>query len=297
MTNCHHLFTHNDLDGAGSVLVYMWNKPKTDTFQYTPISNLEISKLKREISNTHNPSNISVLDLSLREEFLPELDQEYITIIDHHKSTEDFIPKFKKSKIIYKNYTSNTLLMYKLYKQSSNLELTQQQKLLVALINDFDCYKLELKDSYDLNMLFWSEYQNRFSDFIKDYYNGFKPFTENQKRAINYIKKEAANEASKAKVYYGDLNIGGKIKKTCACMVERIVPQVIEVLAQKYKPDLFFFINIKNEKVSIRQYDQTDPIDCGVLAKKICEGGGHSNAAAGKITPLFMELTKNLKPI
>lgn len=297
MTNCHHIFTHNDLDGAGSVLVYMWNKPKDHSFQYNPISNLEIPKLIREISNTHNPSNIHILDLGLREEFLPHLDKEYITIIDHHKSSEEFIDKFKKSKIIYKEYTSNTLLMYKLYKQASNLELTDAQKLLVALINDFDCYKLEIPQSYDLNILFWSEYQNKFSDFIKDYYDGFKPFTEKQKRAIAYIKKEAAEEASKAKVYYGDLKIEGKSKKVCACMVERIVPQIIEILAQKYKPDLFFFINIKNEKISLRQYNQTDPVDCGAFMKNNCEGGGHYNAAAGKLTPLFMELTKNLKPL
>lgn len=297
MSACHHIFTHNDLDGAGSVLVYMWNKPKEDSFQYTPISNLEISKLKREISNTHNPSNISILDLSLREEFLPELDKKYITIIDHHKSSEEFIEKFKNSKIIHKEYTSNTLLMYKIYKQTNDLKLTDAQKILVALINDFDCYKLERPESYDLNVLFWSEYQNKFSDFIKDYYQGFKPFTDKQKRAISYIKKEAAREAEKIKIYYGNLNIGGKLKNTCACMVDRIVPQIIEVLAQKYKPDIFFFINPKNEKISIRQYTQTDPIDCGKFAKKICEGGGHANAAAGKLTPLFMEVTKNLKPI
>ena len=297
MTNCHHIFTHNDLDGAGSALVYMWNKPKDHSFQCNPISNLEIPKLKKEISNTHNPSGIHILDLGLREEFLPELDQEYITIIDHHKSSEEFISRFKKSKIIYKDYTSNTLLMYKFYKQSSNLELTNPQKLLIALINDFDCYKLEIPQSYDLNILFWSEYQNRFSDFIKDYYDGFKPFTEKQKRAIDFIKKEAAEEASKLKVYYGEVNIQGKSKKVFACMVEKIVPQIMEILSQKYKPDLFFFINIKNEKVSVRQYNPENSVDCGAFAKNICEGGGHYNAAAGKLTPLFMELMKNLKPV
>jgi len=80
-------------------------------------------------------------------------------------------------------------------------------------------------------------------------------------------------------------------------MVDRIVPQVMELLAQKHTPDLYFFINTKNEKVSIRQYNQENPIDCGAFAKKICNGGGHSNAAAGTITPLFMEITKNLKPL
>jgi hypothetical protein len=60
---------------------------------------------------------------------------------------------------------------------------------------------------------------------------------------------------------------------------------------------LFFFINLKNEKVSIRQCNDENPIDCGAFATKICNGGGHTNAAAGVITPLFMEVTKNLKPL
>lgn len=295
MAKCHHLFSHNDLDGAGSVLAYMWSKPQEDSFQYTPISNMEIPKLKREIANTHNPSETFVLDLGLREEFLPELDQSHITFIDHHKSSETFVERFKKAKILYKEYSSNTLLTYKLFKETT--KATEAQKTLIAIIDDFDSYKLQLPYSYDLNILFWSEYQNRFSDFIKDYYNGWKPFTDKQKRAIAFIKKEAADEASKIPVYYGEINIGGKVKKTCAAMVERIVPQVMEILIKKYSPDLFFFINVKNEKVSIRQCTQENPIDCGAFAEKVCEGGGHPNASAGKITPIFMEITKNLKPL
>jgi oligoribonuclease NrnB/cAMP/cGMP phosphodiesterase (DHH superfamily) len=295
MANCHHIFTHNDLDGAVSTLVYIWSQPKEDSFQFTPISNLEISKLKREVKNTHNPAKVLVFDLSLREEFLPELDESFVTIIDHHKSSENFVKLFKNAKIIYKEYTSNSLLMYKLLKDKINAN--DSQKLLVALTDDFDSNKKALPDSYDLNILFWSEYQNRFSDFIKDYMNGFTPFTEKQKRAIEFIKKEATEEASKLQIFFGDVKIDGKIKKTCAVMVERIVPQVMDVLIKKYGPDLFFFINIKNEKVSIRQCNLENPVDCGSFAEKYCNGGGHPNAAAGTITPLFMEITKNLKPL
>jgi oligoribonuclease NrnB/cAMP/cGMP phosphodiesterase (DHH superfamily) len=295
MSDCYHIFTHNDLDGAVSLLAFMWSKPKDTSFQYTPISNMDIGKLKRNISNTHNTPNTFVLDLGLRDEFLPELNQSFVTIIDHHKSSERFLDKFKNANVIYKEYTSNALLVYKLYKDT--IDATKEQKLLIALADDFDCNRLELVDSYDLNIIFWTEYQNRFSDFIKDYYNGFKPFTAHQKRAIEYIKREAAKEAEKVPIYYGDLTIRGKTKTVCAAMVEKTTPQVMELLIKKHKPDIFFSINIKSEKVSIRQCTKEDPIDVGIFAEKICNGGGHPNAAAGVITPLFMEITKNLKPI
>jgi oligoribonuclease NrnB/cAMP/cGMP phosphodiesterase (DHH superfamily) len=295
MANCHHIFTHNDLDGAVSVLVYMWSQPKGDSFYYTPISNLEIPKLKREVLNSHNPSKTLIFDMGLREEFLPDLDKSHIVFFDHHKSSENFIDRFKNAKIIYKEYSSNTLLMYKLLKDK--IETTDARKLLVALTDDFDSYKLNLQYSYDLNILFWSEYQNRFSDFLNDYYDGFKPFTEKQKKAISFIKNEAEKEASKIQMFSGSVHVEGKEKRVCAAMVDRIVPQVMEVLVRKNKADLFFFINMKNEKVSIRQYNENDKIDCGAFAEKYCNGGGHMNAAAGTITPLFMEITKNLNPI
>ena len=296
MQKCYHVFTHNDLDGAISLLVLMWARPDS-SFEYTPLNNLDIStKLKPQIYNTHNSPSTFVLDLALRDEFLPDLNQENITIIDHHKSSEQYLQKFNKAKVLYQEFSSNALWMRKIFKPSSP-ELSQEQKLLIALADDFDSYKLQLPDSYDLNIIFWSEYRNKFSNFIKDYYKGFKGFTESQRRAINYIKKQAATEAESVPIYYGNLNIGGKQKTVFAAMVPKIVPQVMDLLITKYKPDIFFFINTKNEKVSIRQTPSSDPIDLDQFASKICDGGGHTYAAGGKITPLFMELTKNLKPI
>lgn len=296
MQKCYHVFTHNDLDGAVSLLVLMWSRPDA-IFEYTPLNNLDIeTKLKSQINNTHNSPTTFVLDLALRKEFLPDLNQSHITIIDHHKSSESLVSQFDKAKILYQEFSSNALWMRKIFKPNSP-ELTQEQKMLIALADDFDSYKLQIPDSYDLNILFWSEYRNKFANFIKDYHKGFKPFTDSQKRAIAYIKKQAAEEANSVPIFYGKLNIGGKEKTTFAAMVPKIVPQVMDLLITKYKPDIFFFINTKNEKVSIRQTPSSDPVDLDQFASKMCDGGGHTYAAGGKITPLFMELTKNLKPI
>lgn len=296
MSKCYHVFTHNDLDGAVSLLALMWSRPDA-TFHYFPLNNLDIiDKIKEHSSNTHNNPTTFVLDLALREEFIPYLDKENVTFIDHHKSSERFADKFKKATILYKEYSSNALLTRKIFAKTSP-ELTDMQKMLIMLADDFDSYKLNFPSSYDLNILFWSQYRNKFSEFIKDYMNGFKAFTPEQTRAINFIKKEAIDEASKVPIFIGELNIANKKKRICAGLVDRIVPQVMDILIKKHKPDVFFFINTKTEKVSIRQCTKEKPIDVGAFAEKICEGGGHEFAAGGKITPLFMEITKNLKPL
>jgi len=295
MSDCYHIYTHNDLDGAVSLLTFMWSKPKDSSFQYTSITNLGIDKLKKDIANSHNLSNIYILDLGLREDFLPELDQPNITIIDHHKSSEKFIDRFKHAKILYKEYTSNALFTYTLFKDTLNL--TKEQKTLIALADDFDCNRLKYADSHSLNLIFWNLYQSNFNGFIKDYYNGFKPITPHQQKAINFLKKEAAAEAEKVSMYFGKVEIDGKDKIVYAAMMDKSVTQVMELLMDKYKPDIFFAINPKSQKVSIRQYNTENPIDLGKFAEKYCKGGGHPNASAGIITPLFMEFTKNLKPI
>lgn len=296
MSKCYHVFTHNDFDGAVSLLTLMWARPES-TFHYFPVSNLNIvEKVKENINNCYNDPSIFVLDLSLREEFIPFFNKKNVTIIDHHKSSLKFVDKFDKAKLLIKEYSSNALLVRKLLADSSP-ELSTEQKMLIALADDFDCFRLSLPDSYDLNILFWSEYRNRFSDFINDYKNGFKGITPSQRRAIDFIKKEANEIADKIPLFAGQINIGGKIKNVLAGMTDKMMPQVMDSIVVKHKPDVLFFINTKSEKVSIRQYTKDDPANILAFAEKICEGGGHEYAAGGKITPLFMEVTKNLKPL
>ena len=296
MPQCIQACTHRDLDGAISLLTLMWAYPE-DIISYFTINNLESDVLKKNIEQVNKPCKTFVLDLALRKEFLPDLDQEHITFIDHHETSIDFISQFSKAKIIHKKISSNALLMAQIFKGDKFPQRTDEQKMLIALADDFDCYRLQIPESYDLNILFWTEYKNNFTKFIKDYFNGFKPFSEQQKKGITYIKKQAILEASSLPLFFGELHISGKQKKTLAVMAEKMSNLVMDTLIKEHKPDLMFFINSKSEKVSLRQCNTTDPINLGAFAEKICEGGGHSNAAGGILTPLFMEICKNLKPI
>jgi len=294
--NCINAYTHNDLDGAVSLLALMWALPGS-CITYQAINNMEMDKLKNGVQSVNNPSKTFILDLALREEFLPETDLDHVTFIDHHETSLNFIPRFKKAKIIHKEITSNALLMAQIFKGDKFPIRTDAQKTLIALADDYDCYRLNIPESYDLNLLFWSEYKNNFSKFIKDYYDGFKPFTNAQKKHIAFLKQSAREDASKLPVYEGYVNFGSKKKKVIAAMGEKFTSGLLDVIAQTYKPDILFFINSKSEKICIRQHTFEDPIDVGNFAEKICEGGGHRHAGGGKITPLFMEVTKNLSPL
>lgn len=295
LDNVHRIFTHNDLDGAVSLLVFIWSKPN-DTITFDAINNTEVDKIKNYIDRTLNPPNIYVFDLSLREFFLNALDKPFITFIDHHKNSEKFLKDFKKATVFYKEYSSNALLLRKLFQEKSP-ELTKEQKKMILLADDYDSFKLNFEESFDLNILFWTEYKNNIVKFVNDYKNGFKPFTEEQKNKIKNIKIITNNEIEKLPKFLGTLEIKGIKRNTMGILTESLNNLAIDLVLKKYNPDLLFYINHKTQNVALRQKKDENCIDLGKFAEKFCEGSGHMYSAGGKITPLFMELTKNLKPL
>jgi len=280
-----------------SLLTFIWSHPN-DAITFEGINNLQTDEIKNYISKTINPPPpiIYVFDLSLRESFLQDLDKKYICFIDHHKSSEKFINSFKNAKVIYKEFSSNSLLIRKYFADKAP-ELTNDQKKMILLADDYDSFKLQFEESYDLNILFWTEYKDNFVKFINDYKNGFKPFSIEQKNRIKSVKSLASKEAESCSKFFGTLDIKGLKKTAMGVLTKSLNVLVMDSLLKKYDPDLFFFINTKTQKVTLRQKKDNNPIDLGKFAEKFCEGAGHTYAAGGKITPLFMELTKNLKPL
>lgn len=287
------VFTHKDLDGAVSLLTFLWSKPEA-TVSYTEVTNMQIDIIKNYVKRTCNPPNILVFDLALREDMLPDLDYDYITFIDHHKTSEEHIEKFKQAKIIYKEAPSNSFLIRTLLKDKAP-EFSEEQKRLILYANDFDSGQFSFNEAYDLNILFWTQFRNEFCYFCKYYEKGFRPFNKQQLELIQKTKQIATEITNKTKCFNGNIIIDGKIKRITAAITETYNNIVIDMLSSKYSPDILFYINTKTEKVSIRQNKSSDPIDLSLFAKKYCDGNGNQHTAGGKITPLFMELTKNLK--
>jgi hypothetical protein len=289
----YHVFTHKDLDGAVSLLTFLWSKPEASV-SYTDITNLQIDIVKDYVKRTCNPPNILIFDIALREDMLPDLDDKNITFIDHHKRSEEHIEKFKNSRIIYKEYTSNTLLIRSLFKDKTP-PLSEEQKKLILYADDFDSGEFAFSESYDLNILFWTQFKNEFCYFCKYYRDGFRPFTKQQLELIEDAKKVADKLTNNAKCFHGNIIIEGKVKKITAALTEIYNNIVIDMLSSKYSSDILFYINTKTQKVSMRQKKNSDPIDLSLFAKKYCDGNGNQYNAGGKITPLFMEFIKNLK--
>ena len=289
-----HIFTHHDLDGAVSLLILLWIYGE-ENFTWESVSNTNAA-IKIESFIQKNPNNpIILLDLGLRENFYPFLNNSNVKVFDHHQTTKNFIEKFDKIQLVYSAETSNSLHLYKSIKKCKD-KLSDNQKVLIKLADDFDSYALNYKQSYDLNIIFWHWYQNRFEDFIKDFKNGFKGFTNNQQKAILFIKQRALEVAEKLPLYEGSITFEGSSHQVLATFAEKFSPLIIDYLASKYKPELLFFVNTNTSKVNLRQI-KISSLDISKFAEIVCDGGGHHDSAGGHLTESFLELLKNLKQL
>lgn len=293
MNDQYQIFTHKDLDGAVSLLTFLWSFPKAQV-TYREITNLELNIPKEFIKRTCNLPKIMIMDLALRPEMLPELDHEMITFIDHHKRSEKYIKEFKNAKIFHEEIGSNTFLVRKLYKEYAP-DFTEEQKKLILYADDHDSGQKKFKKSYDLNILFWTQFKNEFCYFCNYYRDGFVEFDQMQMNIIARSKKEAVLRFKDTRMFGGKVIIEGEVKNVVAAMTESFNNIVIDMIMAKYNPDILFYINTKTERISMRQVISKNPIDLSNFAEKYCDGSGHMYAAGGKITPLFMEFTKKLK--
>jgi hypothetical protein len=236
------------------------------------------------------------LDLALRETFKP-FDLPFVTFIDHHKRSDEFKNLFVNSKLIVKEYSSNVKLTYKILEKIKPVNLTNEQKKLILLGDDFDSGENKLENSYDLNILFWARYKNNIGDFLKKYNNGFFGLSEKDKKIILESKKQAIDFLKQLPIFKGSINVEGQAKTVICSHGESINTMSLDYMLKKYETDLLFFINTKTEKVNLKQKKSENVIDLARFANKYCDGNGHNLSAGGNMTDIFMELTKNFKAI
>jgi oligoribonuclease NrnB/cAMP/cGMP phosphodiesterase (DHH superfamily) len=290
-----HVFTHNDLDGIGSLLTVIWAFPDS-TITYTCISAASSFASQFAKATEHKKlsayDKVFVLDLSINKEDVCLIDKSNVVYVDHHKSSLNLT--FNSAKSFVKVFSSCILLLTKLLK--SQLHLSTSQKQLIVYIDDYDSYQLNFNNSKLLNTLFWAHYLNQTSLFIKDFIGGFNRFTSLQETAILLQNKKIKEEIDKLEVYETFATVQGTEQKIIAAFASLGINEVAAYLLNKYRCEIVLVINIKSERVSFRRSAQSKA-DMALLAQNLCGGKGHESAAGGALTENFLAFTKLFKPI
>jgi nanoRNase/pAp phosphatase (c-di-AMP/oligoRNAs hydrolase) len=283
------VFMHRDLDGVISYLALCWCFGTT--LPYVAVQNA--TKLKQEYetwANTNSGwdkcSKLVILDLDCTS-VKDLIDQPEVTIIDHHEQTLDL----EHATVIVKpDYTSCCKLIYDTFKTKLQT-ISKEQKMLIALGDDYDSGKWNYPQSYNLNVVYHNTY-DKVKSFIFQFKDGFAPYDKFQTALINQHKKDCDDYIKQLKLYGCKVTIQDKPNvKVCGVFVEKFVEETLRFILEHTKCDVVVGIMLGYKRVCFRSTEESG-IDCSVLAKKLCDGGGHKQAAGGNLTENFQEFSK-----
>ena len=296
-----YVFTDFDLDGVASLTMLHWAlgaKPGQIAFKTTTVSNF-----RREFLNWLDQNNINdfdkiyILDLDISKH-ADLIDRKNIEIIDHHLTHVKALEVYKNAKTTVVETTSCAKLLYNTYKDK--VKLKPEQKYFIALADDYDCYQFKLPESYELNCLYTNTQKTstkqRAEIFLEKYFNGFIPFSKQEKAIIKEFVGRKNKTISELQIFTGKVPVAGKERTVYGTHGNKFVNEICDHILNTHSADIVFFVNSDNSHVSFRKNKKCE-VDLSKLAAKLCDGGGHEYAAGGKVTESFMNFTKLLTPI
>jgi oligoribonuclease NrnB/cAMP/cGMP phosphodiesterase (DHH superfamily) len=291
------IFTDADLDGAGCVLIFKWLFPEW-SISYKAVNERTFNEAFKAFTKTDNftkTDRIYICDLNVIDQDINLLSDTRICYIDHHSTSFDRPPGFLGG-VLCEASPSCASLVYKLVKVESNIELNQYQKLLLALIDDYDDYTLKYKFSLQLNTVFYGQQGDRIQGFCEKFKDGFKGFDAHQTNIVHYHELKVNQIFENLNVFTANLSLDGKPYKLMSTFADYAINEVASHLIKKYNADIAIVINDKTNAVSFRKKRGLD-YDISRLAKLVADGAGNANAAGGKLTDKMLVFSKTFQPV
>lgn len=279
---------HTDLDGVVSYLVLCWlYGRKLDVVGTTPMK-LEQDYDKLAASKVWD--RIYFLDLDVSK-IGDKVDKPGTVILDHHKTN---LYQFKNGIARIYNETSCAKLVYDTFFKDTGKSITNPQKTLIALADDWDSNTKATPLSENLNIVYHSM-SDKFNSFVEDYYNGFVPFDKFKQNTITLYKKNKSEYINQLTPFFGSIEFEGiKDVRVGAVFCDKYVQECCEWLLQDC--DVAIAVILNQKRIAVRRNKNNSAIDVSKFVQRIASGGGHEAAAGGSLTEEFIEFTKMLSP-
>lgn len=286
------IFTHKDLDGVISYLVFCWYIGYKVTYIATTPMKLEEDWHKWVSENSIKHKKIYFLDLDVTK-IGTEIDLDNVAIFDHHKT--NLFP-FKNATTVIYNETSCSKLLYDQLFKKANKPLSNNQKTLIALADDWDSHTLATPISEELNIVYHGM-NNKVQSFIEDYWNGFKPFDKFKINTIHLYKKHKDEYLKTLKCFVGNVMFDDVNVKVGAVFCNKFVQECCSFMFNKFDVEISIAVLLEQKRIAVRRNSNNESIDVSKFVQRIANGGGHEAAAGGNLTEEFIEFTKLLKPV
>ena len=293
------IFTDADLDGACCYTVFRWFTKLI--CPYRASTEKSFRKDFESFLNNNKSENfkkIYIFDLAILGFTDDIADLKNVTYINHGEDNPKHIAKFKNAKIITDNSSSCALMLYKRLKEKYNDILTQEQKLLVSLVNDYDSYNLKHPFSKDLNFLFWSYTGDRIEKFYNDFKDGFKGFNNQQANLIKQYKNKLNGILDQLSIYTTNVNFEDKNYKVVSTTSDFAPSEVAHYILTKADADIAIVVNLNVKYISLRKdKNKNHDLHIGKFARENFKGEGTRNIGGGPLNEDFLRFSKNLAAI
>ena len=287
------VWTDSDLHGAGAALAIKWlYSKKAKVFRINEVTESTIlGKFKGALDTLDYYDKIFVLDLDLKPDIIKIIDRPNVVVIDTHKNHIKNKHLYNKAKTILDYAHNSTIdLIYDKFRDHL-LHLTDKQLLLIKYIGTYDWYNTQYKESLKLNAIYYNLNSPKAENFITAFSDGFREFTIHEKNAIKLYFKKFKDQIETGEFFKGKI----KNYNVVATFANYAISELAHFIIKKHNADIGIIVNTQAKTVSFRRCKKSD-VDVSVLAKKLCNGGGHAAAAGGKLTEQFANLTKTFTP-
>jgi oligoribonuclease NrnB/cAMP/cGMP phosphodiesterase (DHH superfamily) len=292
------VFTDADLDGAACVLVLKWLLPSFK-FNHKATNERNFRETfqswvnKGELNNT---DEVYICDLNVASDCQDIIDLEKVKFIDHHDSIKKIGKVFNKASVTSSATPSCASLVYNNICKISDVVLNNHQKLLIALVDDYDSYTLKYPASLHLNTVFYAQQGDRIQAFCNTFKDGFKGFNNHQNNIIRFHTLKVNQIIKELQIFQANIPLDGKTYKIVSMFADYAINEVAHHVIKVHNADIAVVINLKNNTVSFRK-NKTIPYDISILAKKLASGDGNENAAGGTLTPQMLAFSNIFKPL
>jgi len=292
------IWTHYDLDGVISYLLFNWNFK-----QIIPYKTTTARKFRNDFTswlvnnNIDDYDKIYILDLDVSDH-KDLIDKKNVFIIDHHKSHVNN-GKYENATAVVKEYKSAAELIYRVFTKLYNVQLTPEQKKMVLYASDYDSYTLQLPDSIKLNSVFWGTNKS-FDSFVTNFSKGFYGFNVEQENIIRLYYQRIDKLKTTCPIYNGKIVYDSKPYNVYATFADELINEVADWLINDYHADIAIVVTPKNDHISFRRNKDIKDLDLLKVVEQFGEKdqfGGHELAVGSSLTTKFLEYTKTLNQI
>lgn len=286
------VIVHTDLDGVCSYLVLCWlYGKKLDVIGTTPMKlEQDYDKL---VASGKTWDKLYFLDLDVSK-IGEKVDQNTTVVLDHHKTN---VYQFKNAIARIYNETSCAKLIYDTFFKDTSKRISNAQKTLIALADDWDSNTKATPLSESLNIVYHSM-SDKFNSFVEDYYDGFKQFDKFKENTILLYKKHRKEYIDTLNPFFGNIEFEGqKNIKVGAVFCNKFVQECCDWLFRRFEVDVAIAVLIDQKRIAVRRSSNNTTVDVSKFVQRIASGGGHEAAAGGNLTDEFIEFTKMLKPL